>query len=366
MAGETIVGSTGRSRADVGIRDGRIAALGTELDPAGAEVLDATGCLVLPGAIDAHVHPIHAEDLGSTSEAAAFGGVTTLLHHICVEPGQGLLDALQAAREEGAGASRLDFGLQARLTEVPRRLDELPAAVGMGVRSFKPFTTYRSRGIMTKDGDLFRAMERISALGGLTLVHAENGAVIDVLEAHFREQGGVSAEDYPLTRPPEAEADAVNRVAEVAGLAGAPLYIVHISCAEALDAVVRARARGQKVYAETCSHYLTLTADEAMPNFGTKAKIAPPLRTTHDRDTLWLAVRDRRVDLVASDHSAFSEEAKTSPTVNALDVGFGAPGTETMLLLLHHVARWGVVGKRRSRSTSPMESIASNPPRADR
>jgi dihydropyrimidinase len=335
VVGGTVVSSAGRVRADVGIRDGYITALGLDLPIRGATVIDASDCYVLPGVVDAHVHPIHAETMRSVSEAAAFGGVTTLLHFIYVEPDQGLVESLQAAREEGEATSILDFGLHARLTQVPRRLPELPAAVEMGVRSFKLFTAYRARGIMIEDDDLFRAMERIGSLGGVTLVHAENGSVIDVLEERFRAEGRTRAEDYPHTRPTAAEAEAVNRVAALARLAGSPLYVVHISCADALDELMAARRRGQVVYAETCPHYLTLDADNAMSRFGTRAKIAPPLRSRADMDELWRAVADGRVDVVASDHSAFAEEEKVSSTDNVFDVGFGAPGIETMLPLLH-------------------------------
>jgi dihydropyrimidinase len=126
----------------------------------------------------------------------------------------------------------------------------------------------------------------------------------------------------------------VHRCAVIARLAGCPLYVVHISCAAALAELVAARTRGQQVYAETCPHYLTLTADEAMPRFGAGAKIAPPLRATADRGELWRAVADGRIDVVGSDHSAFDEAEKHSPTENVLDVGFGAPGIEEMVPLL--------------------------------
>jgi dihydroorotase-like cyclic amidohydrolase len=272
VVGGTVVSSAGRFVADVGIRGEQIVAVGLGLPTGRARQIDASGCYVLPGVIDAHVHPVHAETIGTASEAAAFGGVTTLLHFIYVESDRGIVESLQEAREEGEATSLLDFGFHARLTEVPRRLAELAAAVAMGVRSFKLFTAYRARGIMSDEADLFRAMERIAGLGGLTMTHAENGAVIDVLEERFRAAGRTRPEDHPLTRPPGAEAEAVHRVAALARLAGSPLYVVHISCAEALPELTAARARGQEVDAETCPHYLTLTANEAMPRFGARAR----------------------------------------------------------------------------------------------
>src|SRR6187549_882630 len=134
VAGGTVVSSAGRFTADVGIRGERIVAVGEGLATGGTNLIDASGCYVLPGVIDAHVHPVHAETMATASEAAAYGGVTTLLHFIYVESDEGIVEALQAAREEGEATSILDFGLHARLTEVPRRLPELPAAVEMGVR----------------------------------------------------------------------------------------------------------------------------------------------------------------------------------------------------------------------------------------
>ena len=335
VAGGTVVSSAGQFTADIGVRDGRIVALADELSTTGADVIDAGGCYVLPGVIDPHVHPIHAETFASVSEAAAIGGVTTMLHFIYVDSDRGLVESLHEAREEGEATSLLDFGLHARLTEVPRRLPDLPAAVAMGVRSFKLFTAYRSRGIMVEDDDLFAAMQAIADVGGIAMTHAENGAIIDVLEAQFRAAGRTRAEDYPLTRPAIAEAEAVHRVAVLARVAGCPLYVVHVSCVEALEEVTRARRSGQELYAETCPQYLALDAEEAMPRFGMKAKIAPPLRTRADIDELWRAVADRRIDIIGSDHSAYGEADKTPASGSMLDAGFGAPWLETMLPLLH-------------------------------
>jgi dihydropyrimidinase len=331
--GGTIISSMGSWEGDVGIAGGRIVAIGRDLSVSGADVIDASGCLVLPGVVDAHVHPIHAETMETISEAAIYGGVTTLLHHIYVDPGRGLIETLEAAREEGEATSLVDFGLHARLAHVRDRLAELPEAISMGVGSFKLFTAYRSRGVMSEDSELFLAMERIGALGGLAMTHAENGAIIDEVEARFRADGRVRAEDYPDTRPVAAEAEAVNRVAAIARITRCPLYVVHISSAEALTALITARIRGQEVYAETCPHYLVWTAGEAMPRFGARAKIAPPLRSRSDVDELWRAVADGRIDVVASDHSAFAPEEKD--TEGILEAGFGAPGTETMLSIVY-------------------------------
>src|SRR6266540_2429665 len=146
VVGGDVVSSIGRFRADVGVRGERVVVVGRDLQTSGAQVIDASGCLVLPGAVDAHVHPIHAETLASVSQAAAFGGVTTMLHHVYVDVDSTVMDSLSAARAEAEAGSVVDFGFHARLTDVPRRLPELAAAVAYGVRSFKLFTAYRSRG----------------------------------------------------------------------------------------------------------------------------------------------------------------------------------------------------------------------------
>jgi dihydropyrimidinase len=335
VVGGTVVTGPGRYRADVGITGGQIVAIAANLAGRGRRELDARGCYVLPGVIDAHVHPIHAETMATVSEAAAFGGVTTLLHHIYIEPDRGIEDTLRGAIDEGESTSLLDFGLHARLTQVPHRLKEIPAAAALGVRTFKLFMAYGARGIMSTDGELLDAMERIRDVDGLALVHAENGAVIDRLEARAQSEGRNTPADYVTTRPPQAEAEAVHRAAVFARLTDVPLYIVHLSSALALAEVRAAKATGQRIHAETCPHYLTLVADEAMPRLGVRAKIAPPLRARSDIDALWRGLSDRVLDVVGSDHSAFALAEKEFPGMTFLEAGFGAPGIEEMLSVVH-------------------------------
>ena len=336
VSGGTVVWGSGRQRLDVGVRGGRIVALGEDLGRDAERVVEAGGCYVLPGAIDAHVHPIHAETMGTVSEAAAFGGVTTLLHYIYLKGETGVVDGLRAAQEDGAATSLVDFGLHGTVTDVPRRIREFPDAFKMGVGSYKFFMAYEKRGMLTRDRDLLSAMEMLSALGALPCVHAENGDMADWLEDDYRREGRTTAMDYPETRPTSVEAEAVHRALALARMAGSPLYLVHISCAEALGEVVQARGRGQRgVFAETCPHYLTLTGDEVMPVFGARAKIAPPLRDGGDVETLWLGITNRWIEVVGSDHSAFDPSEKTAPGDNIFDVGFGAPGVESMLTVLH-------------------------------
>jgi len=339
VAGGTVVSSTGRFRGDIGVRAGQIAVIAADLRAAphieADRIIDATGCFVLPGLIDAHVHPVHAESMATASEAAVFGGVTTLLHHLYVDQQRPIGQSVADAIAEGEATSLADFGLHVRLTDVKRRLDEIPDAVQLGVRSFKLFTAYRKAGIMSTDAELFAAMERIATFGGLPMVHAESGWAIDLLEDRFRASGRTGPLDYPQTRPTWTEVDAVGRVLTLARVAGSAVYLVHISCAEAFPEIVAARERGQTVYAETCPHYLTLTAEDSMLRFGGRAKIAPPLRTTGDIEQLWRFVRNGTVDVIGSDHSAFSSAEKDQVDGDIFDVGFGAPGIETMLTVVN-------------------------------
>jgi dihydropyrimidinase len=345
--------------ADVGIRGGRVVEVGTALSRyRSATVIDASDTLLLPGVIDAHVHPIHAETFGSVAEAAAYGGVTTLLHHVYQEPEGTLVETVRHAREDAEAASVVDFGMHLRITDASTAEKELPDVAALGVRSFKMFTAYRAKGIMVEDAALLRIMRVIGDLDALALIHAENGDVVDWLEADFRQGGHVLSDRYPASRPPEAEAEAVFRSCTLARIAKAAVYFVHLSGASALSALATARGAHQVVYAETCPHYLCLTADEVMHRQGAKAKIAPPLRTSADSHALWSAINDGVIDVVASDHSAFSVEEK-NPSTGILDAGFGAPGVETLLPVMYEV------GVRQSRiSLEQLVSVLAERPAA--
>ncbi|MGI5838034.1 MAG: dihydroorotase [Chloroflexota bacterium] len=360
IKGGTVVWTSGRQRLDIGVRDGKIECLARSLEAGAEQVIDAGGLYVLPGIIDSHVHPIHAENFTSVSEAAAFGGVTTLMHFIYTKPQLGLVETLQAAREEAESSSLMDFGLHATVSDTQRRLKEIPVAVEMGVSSFKFFTAYQRRGMYTSDTDLFQAMEVIASLNGLVMVHAENGALVDLFEDRCRSTGANGGSDYLSSRPPETEAEAVYRVASLARLARCPLYAVHVSCAEALHLLARVRVQGQfPLFVETCPHYLTLEGEETMARFGTKAKIAPPLRGAEDIAALWAGIAARSVDVVGSDHSAFDPDEKNPESGNLFDAGFGAPGIESMLVMVHEEG----VNRGRITLERMVELLAESPAR---
>jgi dihydropyrimidinase len=350
IRGGTVCGPRGTVAADVVVEDGRIAAVeraGRE-EPDDAEIIDAHGLLVLPGVIDVHTHlrlptPDEPHRFRRDTLAAAQGGTTTVLTFN--NPGTGiseagsasLLGGLDEFRKRTAGECAIDIGLNAVVTgQQPDPIGELPGLVAAGVPSFKAFMVYDFR---LSDGELERAMRAAARSGGLPMVHCEDPSIIDPLVADAVARGDTSSRHHALTRPARAEAIATVRAIEMAVRAHSPLYIVHLSCAAALDAVATAKARGQPVFAETCPHYLTLTdaiydePDEARAITGV---ISPPLRTAADVEALWQGLRDGVLDVVASDHVPDRlDREKRVPAPPFPEISNGGPGIETLLTVVY-------------------------------
>jgi dihydropyrimidinase len=306
-------------------------------------VVDARGCYVLPGILDAHVHPIYADTMESLSISAAHGGITTLIHFVGsghftawgAKPEWSLADSIQHFRGEGEATSCVDFAFHAAIAQADDHRKTIPAAVALGVTSFKMFLAYKSRGMMLSDDQMLDAMETMRDTGALAMVHAESGCAIDYLEQKLIASGQTEAKHYLPSRPNALEEEATFRATTFARVAGCPLYVVHMSCREAIAVTTRAKAAGQPVYSETCPHYLVFT-DEAVRRHGANFKIGPPLRTREDVDALWTAIREGRVDVVASDHGAHLAEAKRKGADNIFAAPFGVPGAETLLPIMYH------------------------------
>ncbi len=292
VRGGKVVTATDVTDVAIAIKGETIAALGPEaLLPPADRVIDATGKIVFPGAIDCHVHLGPEYDTWSTGPvAAAHAGLTTLIVFGIHEDGGGdtLPRAIERFREEAARQSVVDFGFHFILLPQPSILDGLADAVGMGVTSFKMFMTYKRRNRMCPDDFIIAAMERIAALGGLCQLHCENGDVIDYLERKAIAEGRVKPTDFPATCPDWAEEEAINRAVAMGALTGCPVYVVHLSTLLGLERIKQAQAKGQRVWTETCPQYMLLTANE-MERWGPLAKIGPPLRRADgpDRDALW-------------------------------------------------------------------------------
>ena len=350
VAGGTVVTASRSFAADVAITAGKIDAVAPGLAARSPDVqmIDASGLLVLPGCIDVHTHVRLPSDqepdrFYQDSVAAAFGGTTTFLAFN--NPGTGISDAgsrsllggLDEFRRRTDGESAVDFGLSAVITGTQDDpVAELPALIASGVPSFKAFMVYDFR---LTDERLFEAFRAAAQHGGMVQVHCENATIIDALIADTLASGHTAARYHAETRPVYAEAEATHRAIALARAAGASVYIVHLSSADALAEVVTAKARGWPVFAETCPHYLALTADRyADPDEEEviRSVISPPLRTDADRQALWLGLRAGGLDLVASDHvpDRLAVE-KRVPAPPFPEISNGAPGIETLLAVVH-------------------------------
>jgi dihydropyrimidinase len=344
IRGGTLVSGGTARRADVALSDGRIARIGGELEANGAEVVDARGLLVLPGVIDVHTHlrlpdPAHPHRFSQDTQAAAAGGTTTVLTFnnpgtgISEDGARSLLSGLDEFRQRTAGESAVDYGLCAVVNgQQDDPVGQLPELIARGVPTFKAFMVYDFR---LADEDLDRALRIAARHGGMLQVHCEEPAIIDPLVADALRRGETACRFHALTRPPRAEGAATRKAIEMARRAEAPLYIVHLSCAEALEAVAEAKARGQPVHAETCPHYLTFTdALYADPDEAEVIKrvISPPLRTASDVEELWAGLRDGILDVVGSDHVPDRlDTEKAVPAPPFPEISNGGPGVETLL-----------------------------------
>jgi dihydropyrimidinase len=349
IANGTLVTAEATMRADLGISGERIAAIGGRLD--GLDTIDAKGMLVLPGAVDEHVHlqmPVgevtSSDDFFTGTRAAACGGTTTVVDFVEPRAGQTLTEALAERRAEADGRVAIDYGLHMTLSRADdETLAQVPACIEAGSASFKLYTAYA--GLRLDDGELLRTLAALRRHGGRALVHAENHHAIVYLTARALADGRTGPENHPLTRPALMEAEAIHRLLALAHVAGAPLVLAHLSCALGLEEVRAARARGQTVWVETCPQYLLLDeAEYRRPGFeGAKFVMSPPLRREEDRLALWAGLAAGEVDTVATDHCPFLYATqKTRGRADFSRIPGGAPGVETRLPLLYtHGVRAG-------------------------
>ena len=312
IRGGQIVTSEGVFRADVGVRDGRIVAIAEGLDGTTSETVDATGLLVLPGGVDSHVHidqPSNGptemcDDFDSASASAVAGGTTSVICFVWQTPGASLAE-IAADYAERAKASRVDYAFHLTITDpTPEVLEvELPALVAAGNSSVKVFMTYTGVGL--KDGQLLDVLEAARRSRALVCVHAENHALIEFLTEKLIEGGLSSPKYFPLAKPMLAEREAVHRIITFSEALDVPIHIFHVSGAESAAEIERAQARGVKVTAETCPHYLTFTSDDLdRPGFeGAKYVFGPPARTLADQDALWSYLKRGVISVISSDHS---------------------------------------------------------------
>jgi len=315
--------------------------------------LDAQGKYVFPGAIDVHTHmelplptTVASDSFETGTIAAACGGTTTILDFANQQRGHSLAEALQSWHEKAAGNAVIDYGFHITITDLANApeaaMDEMVAA---GVSTFKLLMAYPGT-FMVDDETIYRVLRRSARLGGLVMVHAENGIVIDMIVREAVAAGRTAPMYHALTRPAILEGEATQRAITLARLAEAPLYVVHVSCAHSLQAVAAARIKGLPVWGETCPQYLYLNdACYAAPGFeGAKFVCTPPMRTAADNEALWLGLQRHELQVVSTDHAPFNFVGQKELGLHDFaKIPNGLPGVEHRVMLLYDAVRSGKI-----------------------
>ena len=350
IKGARLVTEIDSYEASILVEDGLVAATGRDIaPPAGAEIYDASGKLVLPGVVDAHVHVglnlrgRFSSGFESTTREAAFGGVTTFVAYAMPDRGQTLLEAVESRKRQAEGSSYVDYAFHAGLVNWPEREDdEVAELIEEGVPSFKMFTVYSREGWKSSEEDLYRALLLAGRYGGLVEVHCENEWIIDRKVKRLAGQGRLSAIDHARSRPGYVEGEAVANVLRVAYDAAAPVYVVHVSSADAVDVIAEAAELGVEVYAETCPHLLLLDESALEGPLGHRQATCPPLRSSEHRQALWEALEEGLIQVIATDHAEFAAADKDAGAHDFREIPMGVPGVGTSLpLMWQHGVREG-------------------------
>jgi dihydropyrimidinase len=354
--------------ADVFVDGERISLIGESLDVAADKVIDASGKYVLPGCIDPHTHldmpfggTVTIDDVESGQTSAAFGGTTCHVDFVIQPHGTSFGDALADWKSKADGKQVIDMGYHMAVTDLHEggSLEELASLPDQGVTSYKLFMAYKGA-LMVDDETLFKTMEVAAETGALVMVHAENGDAIDVLVKRALADGHTEPHWHALTRPPETEGEATNRAIQLARVAGAPLYVVHVSCAESVEPIRLARDKGWNIWGETCTQYFFVDYTFLeRPNFeGAKFVYTPPPRDKANQDVLWNAVRTDVLSAISTDHCAFNWDGqKTLGRDDFSKIPNGGPGIENRLQMIH---QFGVREGRISLNRM-VELLATNP-----
>ncbi len=341
--GGTVVNASGTQRADVLLDGEKIIEVGQNLSCPEAKIVDVEGKLLFPGFIDAHTHfdldvcnTTTADDFYTGGRSALRGGTTMVIDFACPNKGESLQYGLELWHKKAAGKTACDYGFHMTIDDWNEGIiEEIPKMFQQGISSFKMYMTYPA--MMIGDEDMFKALQKMKELGGIAGVHCENAGVIDALIAQKKTAGELSPAAHPQCRPSLLEAEAVGRLLKMAAVADVPVVIVHLSSEDGLKEVRAARARGQKVYVETCPHYLLMEDSlYSKPDFeGAKYICAPPLRKKRDNEALWEAIAQGEVQTVSTDHCSFTLKQKDAGRDDFTKIPGGMPGVETRGVLLY-------------------------------
>ena len=345
IRGGTVVNADRAFKADVVCFGDKIIAVGDHLDvPAHATVIDASGQYIMPGGIDTHTHmqlpfmgTVAADDFFDGTAAGLAGGTTTIMDFVIPDPKQSLLEAYHMWRG-WAAKSAGDYTFHVAVTWWG---DSVHADMGTlvrdhGVNSFKHFMAYKNA-IMADDETLVRSFTRALELGAIPTVHAENGELVYQLQQDLLKRGIRGPAAHPLSRPPEVEAEAANRAIAIANVLGTPVYIVHVSCAEALEAIVRARAKGQRVYGEALAGHLVIddsVYQSADLEYARAHVMSPPFRAKHHQAALWQGLRGGNLHTTATDHCTFCAEQKAAGANDFTRIPNGCGGVEERMAVV--------------------------------
>jgi dihydropyrimidinase len=376
----TVVTANETRAADVLIEGSRIKEVRSGISTETADkIIDASGMYVIPGGIDAHTHldmpfggTTSSDDFETGTRAAAFGGTTSLVDFAIQARGTKMRDAFDVWRKKADGRACIDYGLHMIVTDLGTSgLEDMDELVSEGVASFKLFMAYPNV-LMVDDATIFKALAQTEKNGALVCMHAENGSVIDVIIAKALAEGKTAPVYHALTRPTIAEAEAVHRAIAMAEIAGAPVYIVHLSSEDALNQVREARDRGVPAFAETCPQYLLLSIEELeRPNFeGAKYVFTPPLRTKENLPKLWDGLKHDHLQVVSTDHCPFCfEDQKILGKGDFTKIPNGGPGIENRLqLIFHHGVNAGKLSMNRFveiTSTAPARIFGMYPQKGE-
>jgi dihydropyrimidinase len=353
---------------DVFVEDERISLIGESLDVEADRVIDASGKYVLPGGVDPHTHldmpfggTVTIDDVESGQTSAAFGGTTCHVDFVIQPQGTSFGDALDDWKSKANGKQVIDMGYHMAVTDLKEggTLEELASLPEQGVTSYKLFMAYKGA-LMVDDETLFRTMQVAAETGALVMVHAENGDAIDVLVKEALAAGQTEPKYHALTRPPETEGEATNRAIQLSRVAGSPLYVVHVSCREAVEPIALAREKGWDIWGETCTQYFFVDYTFLeRPNFeGAKFVYTPPPRPKENQDVLWNAVRTDILSAISTDHCAFLWDGqKTMGKDDFSKIPNGGPGLENRLQMIHE---FGVRAGRISLNRM-VELLSTNP-----